>query len=373
MKNIVHVISMKRGLGGVQQSFLSYYKFAQKNSKYKQYIFSNHETSKKYGYFKNFFKIQENFFIFLKHIVSKNSIIYLHNKLPSKKIFYLLKLLPSNNIIFAESGAAWNMKTQEQITIYQKNADLAKKIIVCSIATKHMLIKRFKLNKNKIKLIYNGQEDPKIKKKNTNKKTLNVGFIGRLESVKGAHLFIEAANLLKNHNLNFLIAGDGYLEIELKELSKKNNNIKFIGNVKNPFNFINDLDILVAPSIREPLGLVSIEAGLCRVPVIATNIDGIPEVITNKHSGILINPTRKISSKEYQNQPLLPDFVINPSNYKLIKPKQLDPKILSNSILFLSKNKRLRLKYGMQLYQHVKKRFSIQNYFEGIEELYEEF
>ena len=373
MKNIIHVISMKRGLGGVQQSFLSYYKFAQKNSRYKQYIFSNHETSKKYGYFKNFFKIQENFFIFLKHIVSKNSIIYLHNKLPSKKIFYLLKLLPSNNIIFAESGAAWNMKTQEQIKIYQKNADLAKKIIVCSIATKHMLIKRFKLNKNKIKLIYNGQEDPKIKKKNINKKTLNVGFIGRFESVKGAHSFIKAANLLKNHNLNFLIAGDGYLEIELKELSKENKNIKFVGNVQNPFNFIKSLDILVVPSIREPLGLVSIEAGLCKVSVIGSNIDGIPEVISNKQSGILINPTKKITLKEYQNQPSLPDFVINPNNYKLTKPKQLDPEKLSKSILFLSKNKRLRLKYGMQLYQHVKKRFSIQNYFEGIEELYEEF
>ena len=373
MKNIIHVISMQRGLGGVQQSFLSYYKFAQKNSRYKQYIFSNHEISKNYGYFKNFFKIQKNFLSFLKHIVSKNSIIYLHNKLPSKKIFYLLKLLPSNNIIFAESGAAWNMKTQEQIKIYQKNADLAKKIIVCSIATKHMLIKRFKLNKDKIKLIYNGQEDPKIKKKNTNKKKINIGFIGRLESVKGAHLFIEAANLLKDQNFSFLIAGDGHLEKELKELSQENENIKFVGNAQNPFNFIKNLDILVVPSIREPLGLVSIEAGLCKVSVIASNIDGIPEVITNKHSGILINPTKKIILKQYQGQPPLPDFVINPSNYKLTKPKQLDPQILSNSILFLSKNEKLRLKYGLQLYQHVIKKFSIKSYFEGIEEIYEQF
>jgi len=166
MKNIIHVISMKRGLGGVQQSFLSYYKFAQKNSRYKQYIFSNHEISKNYGYLKNFLKIQKNFFSFIKHLISKNSIIYLHNKLSSKKIFYLLKLLPSNNnIIFAESGTAWNMKTRKQIKIYQKNADLAKKIIVCSIATKQMLVKRFKLDEKKIVLIYNGQEDPKIKKK----------------------------------------------------------------------------------------------------------------------------------------------------------------------------------------------------------------
>jgi len=374
MKNIIHVISMKRGLGGVQQSFLSYYKFAQKNSKYKQFIFSNHEISKNYGYLKNFLKIQKNFLSFIKHLISKNSIIYLHNKLSSKKIFYLLKLLPSNNnIIFAESGTAWNMKTKKQIKMYQKNADLAKKIIVCSIATKHMLVKRFKLNEKKIVLIYNGQEDPRIKKRNTNNKKINIGFIGRLESIKGAHLFIEAANLLKKYNFNFLIAGDGHLEKELKELSKGNKNIKFIGNVKNPFNFIKSLDILVVPSIREPLGLVSIEAGLCKVAVIASNIDGIPEVITNKHSGILINPTQKINLKKYKNQKSLPDFVINPSNYKLAKPRQIDPKNLSNSILLLSKNEKLRLKYGVRLYQHVKNRFSIESYFKGIEDLYEQF
>ncbi len=373
MKKVIHVISLQRGLGGTQQSFMSYYKYAQKHSKFQQYIFSNHSISKKYGYLKNFLKIQKNFIIFLQHIVSNKSIIHFHNKLSSKKVFYLLKLLPSNNIIFNEHGSAWNMKTQEQIRIYQKNADLAKKIIVCSIATKQLLIKRFKLNEKKIKLIYNGCEDPKIKKKITNKKNLNIGFIGRLESIKGAHLFIAAANLLKDKNFNFLIAGDGQLEQELKELSKKNKNIKFVGNVKNPLNFIKDLDILVAPSIREPLGLVSIEAGLCKVSVIASNIDGIPEVITHKHSGILINPTKKITLKEYQGQPPLPDFVISPNNYSLIKPKQLDPKILSNSILFLSKNERLRIKYGFRLYQHVKKRFSIKSYFKGIEEMYEQF
>ena len=55
MKKVVHVISLLRELGGVQQSFISYYKYAQKYSKYKQYVYSTHERSKKYGEFKNFF------------------------------------------------------------------------------------------------------------------------------------------------------------------------------------------------------------------------------------------------------------------------------------------------------------------------------
>jgi glycosyltransferase involved in cell wall biosynthesis len=371
MKKVVHVVSLLRGLGGVQQAFFSYYRYAQKYSKFKQYVFSTHKKAKKYSGFKNFFIIKKNFFSFLLHIYSKNSIICFHNKLSSKKIFYLLKFMPSNNIIFYEHGDAWNVKTQQQKKIYQANAKLAKKIIVNSIATENMLIKKFKINESKLKLAYYGFKDPKIKKKTINKKNIQVGLIARLELVKGTRLFIEAANTLKNKNINFLIGGDGHLEKELKKLSKGNDKIKFIGNVLNPLNFIKDLDILVVPSIREPLGIVNIEAGLCKVPVIASNIDGIPEVVINNHSGILINPTKKINFKYYREQPPLPNSVIDPNTYKLIKPKQLDSKKLSKSILLLANNKNLRLEYGHHLYEYVKKKFSIKGYFERLEEIYQ--
>ena len=55
----------------------------------------------------------------------------------------------------------------------------------------------------------------------------------------------------------------------------------------------------------------------------------------------------------------------------MIKPKELDPQILSNYILFLSKNKKLRVKYGNQLYKNVKKKFSIKNYFNNLEDFYQ--
>lgn len=64
MKKVVHVISLLRELGGVQQSFISYYKYAQKHSKHKQYVYSTHDRSKKYGDFKNFYLIKKNFVSF---------------------------------------------------------------------------------------------------------------------------------------------------------------------------------------------------------------------------------------------------------------------------------------------------------------------
>ena len=169
-----------------------------------------------------------------------------------------------------------------------------------------------------------------------------------------------------------MIAGDGHLKENLIRLSQGNKKIKFVGNVLKPLNFIKNLDILVVPSIREPLGIVNIEAGLCKTSVIATNVDGIPEVITDNKSGILLNPTKKIIIEKYQDQPPIPDLVINPNTLKMQKPKQLDHKALSNIIFFLSNNKKLRIKYANQLYQNVKKKFSIKRYFEKIEEIYKQ-
>ena len=373
MKKIIHIISLERGLGGFQRIFVSYYKYAQKHSKFKQYIFSNRNISNNYGYFENFFKMNVgiNFFIFIKHIVSKNSIIHLHNKLSSKRIYYLLKFLPVSNLIFHEHGAAWNVKTKLHKKIYQANAKLAKKIIVNSIATKSLLMKRFKIKEDKLELAYYSFKDPKIKKKNINRKIIKVGFLGRFDLFKGVHSLIEAANILKKKDIIFLIAGDGHLEKHLKSLSQGNDKIKFVGSVSKPLNFVKDLDILVVPSIREPFGIVNIEAGLCKTSVIASKIDGIPEVITNNHSGILIKPTKKITSKKkYPGQPPLPDLVIDPSTFKTIRPRELDPKILSDCILFLSKNKKLRAKFGNQLYKDVKKKFSTTSYFKRLEEIY---
>ena len=373
MKKVIHIISLTGKVGGVQQAFSSYFKYAKVYSNFEHHIFTKNNIDNKWGKFNNSYNIKYSFFILLYYIIFQNSIIYLHNKLSSKSIFYFLKFLPSKKILFHEHGAAWNIKTKQQIKTYQVNANLAKKIIVNSMATKNLLIKRFKIKEEKLELAYYGYEVPKINKKffKKNNDTIYVGFIGRFEIFKGVHSLIRAANLLKDKNIEFHIAGNGYLAEDLKKIAKGNKKIKFKGEVLNPIHFIKTIDILVVPSIREPLGLINVEAGLCKVPVIASNIDGIPEVIKNNYDGILINPDQKINLKEYRGQAPLPDFVISPESYKMTKPKELNPKLLAKSILLLSRNKNLRLKYGNRLHRSVKIKFSIKSYFETIEKIYQ--
>ena len=85
-------------------------------------------------------------------------------------------------------------------------------------------------------------------------------------------------------------------ELHIKR-DKERKNIFLIGKTKNPLEFLNKIDILVVPSLREPFGNVIVEAGFCRKAVIASNVDGISEIINTHKMGILIEPKDNIDFK----------------------------------------------------------------------------
>ena len=114
------------------------------------------------------------------------------------------------------------------------------------------------------------------------------------------------------------------------------------------------MDIIVTPSIREPLGNIIIESAYCKKPVIASNVDGIPEIITNGTSGILIDQDKKISFKSIPNNAIpMPDVVVNPKSQELTAPKEIDPLKLCEAISLLASNSNIRKLYGENLYRKV--------------------
>jgi glycosyltransferase involved in cell wall biosynthesis len=133
------------------------------------------------------------------------------------------------------------------------------------------------------------------------------------------------------------------------------------------------MDVMVVPSIREPLGNTIIESGYCKKPVIASNIDGIAEIVVNKVSGILIDPENNLSFESLPKDAVtVPKVVVNPKTLELQKPKEIDPIKLSESIVQLETNPKLRKKYGENLYMTVKQKFCIENYFKNLEKIYHE-
>lgn len=130
-----------------------------------------------------------------------------------------------------------------------------------------------------------------------------VGYVGRLEPIKGPQFFIEAARmcLRQDSSLRFILVGEGSLRQELEkkvvswDLSDK---IIFAGWQEDIAAIMSILNILVLPSLNEAVGIVLIEAQALGIPVVASKVGGVPEIIKDKQTGILVEPAdpRALSS-----------------------------------------------------------------------------
>ncbi|MDC1030255.1 glycosyltransferase family 4 protein [Flavobacteriaceae bacterium] len=371
---IVHQLTFA-AIGGIQNSFIPLYKLFNQKSSFNHLIYGTHRVIPHYLEIeRNYSNFGGSLFKKLKFIyflISKKYIVHFYNTLTSKNIYLLFKLLPVNNVIIHERGSSWNSKNSDSY-IAKYLCRKSSLILANSHASKALLVEKFKLDQNKIQVIHNGflSKDFFIDPIN-NKKSIkfSVGFIGRLESQKGIHILINSAKKLPN--INFYIAGEGPMLEYLEKLALGLSNVFFVG-VKNPINFMGSVDILVVPSIREPLGNVIIEAGFCKKAVIASNIDGIPEIIINNISGILLTPREPISLNDIPlNATPLPEFVVNPNTMKLQMPLELNCDDLVNAIEKLRNNPLLRLDFGKSLNETVLEKFTLEKYFNNIHKIYE--
>jgi glycosyltransferase involved in cell wall biosynthesis len=125
-----------------------------------------------------------------------------------------------------------------------------------------------------------------------------VAFLGQIREIKGVADFIAMARKIPDPNARFLIAGEcrdpqkfpgSYSPDDLVRLAEGDPRIRYIGYRKDVENVYHTADIVVVPSRwQEPLGLINLEAGACRKPVVATRVGGIPEVIEDGMNGYLV-------------------------------------------------------------------------------------
>ena len=113
--------------------------------------------------------------------------------------------------------------------------------------------------------------------------------LGRLHPNKGFELLIEA--LATTRNTELWIAGDGPLRAALQRLATRlglTDRVRFLGWREDVPALLSRADLLVCPSLYEPLGNVVIEAWSARLPVLATASDGPAGLITDGETGILV-------------------------------------------------------------------------------------
>jgi glycosyltransferase involved in cell wall biosynthesis len=168
------------------------------------------------------------------------------------------------------------------------------------------------LIKNKIVVIKNGTKDISFferdyvrnllqEKFNINKEDFVVGTLAELHPIKGLGFLIKTAKILseqsKNYsdekykNIKILIFGEGQEKNKLGKMIVDlglKNKVILGGFLENGSQYLKGLDVFILPSLSEAMPLSLLEAGQAELPIIATNVGGIPEIIENKKTGLLI-------------------------------------------------------------------------------------
>ncbi|MGA9348234.1 MAG: glycosyltransferase [Anaerolineae bacterium] len=180
-------------------------------------------------------------------------------------------------------------------------------MITSSEAVRRSFIKRG-IREDKIVTIYNGidfskfdsidraEARDKIRREfGLDDSTFLVGTVARLQLVKGLDCLIEAAKHVVEGipNARFLIVGDGPQKVELEYKVKQldlSSRFIFAGTRGDVPAILSALDLFVLPSLSEALGIAVIEALLMQVPVVATNVGGVPEIVKSGETGLLVPP-----------------------------------------------------------------------------------
>ncbi len=185
---------------------------------------------------------------------------------------------------------------------------------------------------------------------------LIIGTIGEFTKNKGQEYLINALKSVVNDEypvISILIGFDGgeknNLESKIRKL-KLENKVFLIENLPYAANYLKAFDIFVLPSLKEGLPYVLLEAGLAEIPIIATNVGGIPEIIHPalsmsdlenlkrsdiKETGVLVMPanTEQLTDsikKLIENQNLRTNLTIN-ARQKILRDFSFE-KMLTNTL-----------------------------------------
>ena len=254
-------------------------------------------------------------------------------------------------IIFTGHGWAFN----EDRSVFQKRClhllhlltiKLSHKTIAVSEETKNQISNNKNIS-NKIIVIRNGvgeidflskdiARENILKKLSSNLETtgrLWLGTVSELHKNKGLKYIIEAIHILETLTDDrsclpiFIIIGEGEKREKLQERINRYNlqEIVFlVGRIDEAEKYLKAFDIFTLTSITEALPYALLEAGQAGLPIIASGVGGIPEIIDDMKNGILVRPKEPVEIEK-----ALEFLIINPDKMALFS-QNIQNKILTN-------------------------------------------
>jgi glycosyltransferase involved in cell wall biosynthesis len=229
------------------------------------------------------------------------------------------------------------------------------RVISVSHATARWLVEKRGVPPDKVVVIpygvnldlYRAGDDPELKQKlGIAPDAKVVGVVARLHPQKGHRYLIEAApEIVARHpKTKFVLVGDGALRPELESLAKQKgvaNHFLFLGFRTDVKDLKRVFDVFCLPSLSEGLPNVVLEAMATAKPVVATAVDGTPELIVQDQTGYLVPPA--------------------------------DVHALADRISVLVTDDDLARRFGLNGLKRVQAEYSLQKQVEGFQNIYQSF
>lgn len=164
---------------------------------------------------------------------------------------------------------------------------------------KKSVINEYRISKDQVPMIFNGIDLNRCIKKNdyvTKKNQITILHIGRFSEEKNHAGLIDSFKIVHDElpyiNIRLQLIGSGVTEemvrTRVKELNLEGC-VDFLGLKSNVYPYLNAADIFVLPSIWEGMPITLIEAMGTGLPIVATKVGGIPDMITNNVTGLLVD------------------------------------------------------------------------------------
>jgi len=223
------------------------------------------------------------------------------------------KVITFHDLSFVRQPELFSVKQRlwHRMVEPKRKARRADRIISVSDSTKEDLIDLFGVERDKVEVIHSGVEgslfgsvaSEELERVRT-KYRLPGDFILSLATIeprKNIRTLIEALNMLNRNKLSktkLVLAGNvGWLfEKDLKKYL--NDQVVLIGHVdaKDRKALLHQANVFVYPSLYEGFGFPPLEAMACRVPVVASNVSSLPEVLSD--AALLVNPYNALELAE---------------------------------------------------------------------------
>lgn len=245
----------------------------------------------------------KRFFELYKISKSKDiDLIFTNDKTSMISAFFVKKLTKKRILLLSTSHNSYAWLDQNKVKLFTKLIKISTNgYISLSTHVTEMLVK-YGLNRNKIFTTVNPIEENsfKIKRNYSLRDKISIIYVAVIYKGKGQDILLSAVNYLKNKGLNISVNLFGevveksYYEELLNFINQNNlfDNIVFHGKIDNSHlrNLLCEYDIYVCPSEMEMSPYNIIEAKSAGLPIIASNVGGISDIISNEYDGILVKP-----------------------------------------------------------------------------------